>query len=51
MNNNITTAYQIMRDAYFELTKQQLADAYDYFDDSDITTFVEYRATDKAIGR
>ena len=51
VNNNITTAYKIMRDAYFELTKQQLADAYDYFDDSDITTFVEYRATDKAIGR
>jgi hypothetical protein len=50
-NNNIDTAYRIMRDAYFELTKQQLAAAYAYFNSSNITTFVEYRATDKAIGR
>ena len=50
-NNNITTAYQIIRDAYFELTKQQLDAAFYYFEINDITTFVEYRATDKAIGR
>lgn len=50
-NNNIDTAYEIMRDAYFELTKQQLEAAYRYFEDSDITTFVQYRSTDKAIGR
>jgi len=50
-NNNIDTAYEILRDAYFELTKQQLEATYRYFEDSDITTFVQYRSTDKAIGR
>lgn len=50
-NSGITTAYNILKDAYFELTKQQLQAAYDHFEDNDITTFVEYRATDKPIGR
>ena len=50
-NNNIGIAYTILKDAYFRLTKQQLEAAYQYFEDSDITTFVQYRSTDKAIGR
>lgn len=50
-NNNIGVAYQILRDAYFELTKQQVSAAYQYFEDNNITTFVEYRSTDKSIGR
>jgi hypothetical protein len=50
-NAGITTAYTILRDAYFELTKQQLQAAFDYFENDDITTFTEYRSTDKQIGR
>ena len=50
-NSGITAAYNILRDAYFELTKQQLQAAYDHFENNDITTFVEYRVTDKPIGR
>lgn len=50
-NSSIDVAYRIIRDAYFELTKQQLAAAYQYFEDNDITTFVEYRSTDQPIGR
>ena len=50
-NNNIGIAYTILKDAYFRLTQQQLEAAYQYFEDSDITTFVQYRSTDKAIGR
>jgi len=50
-NTNIRTAYTILRDAYFRLTKQQLEAAYQYFEDNDITTFVQYRSTDRAIGR
>jgi hypothetical protein len=50
-NAGITTAYTILRDAYFELTKQQLQAAFDYFENDDIATFTEYRSTDKQIGR
>ena len=50
-NNNINVAYSIMRDAYFELTKEQLAAAAEYFADNKITTLVEYRSTDQFVGR
>jgi hypothetical protein len=50
-NDDITTAYEIIRDAYFELTKKQIQAAYDYFTANNITTYVQYRSTDKAIGR
>jgi hypothetical protein len=51
INNNITTAYKIIRDAYFELSKEQLAAAIQYFEDNNITTLVEYRSTDQFVGR
>lgn len=50
-NNNINVAYSILRDAYFELTKEQLASTIKYFKDNKITTLVEYRATDQFVGR
>jgi hypothetical protein len=50
-NNNISTAYKIIRDAYFELSKEQLAAATEYFAENDITTLVEYRSTDQFVGR
>ena len=50
-NNNITAAYKIIRDAYFELSKEQLAAAIQYFEDNNITTLVEYRSTDQFVGR
>ena len=50
-NNNINVAYSILRDAYFELTKEQLAYVADYFADNKITTLVEYRSTDQFVGR
>lgn len=50
-NVGITNAYQILRDAYFELTKEQLAAAYEYFEDEEISTYVEYRSSDREIGR
>ena len=51
LNNNISTAYKIMRDAYFELTKEQILATKQYFATEKITTLVEYRATDKFVGR
>jgi hypothetical protein len=50
-NNNIGSAYRIMRDAYFELSKEQLAAAIKYFKDNNITTLAEYRASDQFVGR
>ena len=50
-NDNIETAYVIMRDAYFELTKEQIRQAYAYFTANKITTLAEYRSTDKLVGR
>ena len=50
-NNNISVAYEILRDAYFRLTEEQIKATLAYFDANDITTFVEYRSTDKQIGR
>lgn len=50
-NNNISVAYEILRDAYFKLTEEQIKATIAYFDANDITTFVEYRSTDKQIGR
>jgi hypothetical protein len=50
-NDNINTAYEILRDAYFELTKEQISATKAYFVSNDITTLVEYRATDKSVGR
>jgi hypothetical protein len=50
-NDNITSAYKIIRDAYFELSKEQLAAAMKYFADNNITTLAEYRLTDRPIGR
>jgi hypothetical protein len=50
-NNNINVAYSIMRDAYFELTKEQLVAASEYFSDNKITTLAEYRSTDQFVGR
>ena len=50
-NDNINTAYEIFRDAYFALTKEQISATKAYFVSNDITTLVEYRATDKHVGR
>ena len=50
-NNNIFSAYSIIRDAYFLLIKRQLEAALKYFADNKITTLVEYRDTDKFVGR
>ena len=51
VNNNNKIAYEILKDAYFELTKQQLIETLQYFATNKITTFGNYRSTDKAIGR
>jgi hypothetical protein len=50
-NNNIFTAYEIIRDAYFLLIKRQLEATLKYFADNKITTLVEYRDTDSFVGR
>ena len=50
-NISIGSAYRILRDAYFELSKEQLAAATEYFEDNNITTLVEYRSTDQFVGR
>jgi hypothetical protein len=50
-NVGITSAYEILRDAYFALSKAQIAAAYDYFDEDEITTYVEYRIGDTQVGR
>ena len=50
-NNSTKSAYVILRDAYFELAKEQLNAASNYFKNYNITTLVEYRATDQFVGR
>lgn len=50
-NNNIKTAYQILRDAYFELTKDQILSAVEYFQAEEIDTFRTYSITETSIGR
>lgn len=50
-NNTIKSAYVIMRDAYFELLKEQLSAVSEYFSENNVTTLTEYRSTDKSVGR
>jgi hypothetical protein len=50
-NNNIKTAYEILRDAYFQLTKDQILSIVEFFKAEEIDTFPTYSVTDTAIGR
>lgn len=50
-NDNINTAYVILRDAYFELLKEQLSAAEDYFDSNQVTALSRYKSTDQNVGR
>lgn len=50
-NDNIRTSYSILRDAFFELTKQQLNKTNDYFNTNKITTLVDYNVNEVSVGR